>query len=331
MIQLNDLRTGSNAAFNYLYSTYYPRLIALASRLTAYRHGFSGDFPEDIASNAILSVYDKRDKFDSVKGAVNFMFSLVKYNSLNTNRNEKRRNEIYGNMNLSDAYEATAESVISRKETINEIRQWISFLPDWNRQFVYMTYINGLTDKEISDGLSLPILQVQTSRSQGVKTLKESMQVIEEKAKLHDIKLMLATGLTIKLISQTTNTSTRAIQFLSQVFKFTAVDYSTEEGTERYNMIFDSLTKIQKEICCFFIKGYSSIDVSKAVGMTPGNTIIYRNRVIERMEKCIIFDELNPIAPRADASVGDLNTLYGRIDEKKNKKQTICTYLKSTG
>ncbi|HVI43423.1 MAG TPA: RNA polymerase sigma-70 factor [Chitinophaga sp.] len=167
---LQAFRIGDNEAFKTLFRTYYGPLCYFSQKMNVDRSS-----AEEIAEDALVKIWTKRNAFSHVQAIKAFLYVTVKNASLNVLRSqqrEARRRNRYTDM-LIGHDEPCIEEAIIELETVLELDRAIASLPPGCRQVITMSLYQGMKVKEIACQLGISQSTVLTQRQKGVDKLRK--------------------------------------------------------------------------------------------------------------------------------------------------------------
>ncbi|MEO0334987.1 MAG: RNA polymerase sigma factor [Pseudomonadota bacterium] len=154
-------QAGDQQAYGQLLNELYP----VVSNYLKKRLGALGA-EEDFAQECLLAVHNARQTYDPERAFSPWMFTVVKYKSIDLLRKKQRvwKNEVADEDLVTNAAEDTNSSSEEDKELV---RQALSELPDDMRRAVELTKIEGLTtdDAAKKENISAQALRARVSRA----------------------------------------------------------------------------------------------------------------------------------------------------------------------
>lgn len=131
---------------------------------------------EDIAEDAFVVLWEKRNGFKNIKVAQAFLYSTARNASLNWLRsqksNEKKTNELRV---ISESHEKYILEEIIHAEFIHELYTALNFLPAQCRKIFNMLYVEGKNNQQVAKELSLSINTVKAQRARGLTILRKKL------------------------------------------------------------------------------------------------------------------------------------------------------------
>ena len=156
------------AAFEALFKQFAPRIKALILRL-----GTDAATAEEIAQEAMLSVWRKAHTFDQSKASAStWLFTIARNLRIDRFRAETRPQLDPNDPALVPEPELPADENLDLKDRRQFIRKCLNELPKDQREVTELSFMEGLTHQEISDGLGIPLGTVKSRLRLAVEKLK---------------------------------------------------------------------------------------------------------------------------------------------------------------
>ena len=141
------------SAFNELYSHYAPRI-----KNYLMREGAEAATAEDVAQQAMASVWHKAQMFDPEKGAATaWIFRIARNLRIDRVRKERVWQPLPEDHNEQISTEPLADDTLLAAERQKRVQEALRTLPPEQLQVVELCYLAGMTQSEVSDHLSVPI------------------------------------------------------------------------------------------------------------------------------------------------------------------------------
>ena len=174
---LYKLKKGNREAFNSVFRYYYPRIMAYTASMVEQKAA------EDIVQDVFLYVWENREKLYVSDGFHSYLFqsaytrcldyfkknlSIEKYHS----HTYEKYLEDYQNLLKGD------DSVIkelSVKDFYRHLYELLEHLPTQRREVFILTYIKGLTAKEVAEQIQMPQRTVESHLYLALRFLKRHM------------------------------------------------------------------------------------------------------------------------------------------------------------
>lgn len=193
---LYELKKGNREAFNGVFRYYYPRIMAYVASIVEQKAA------EDIVQDVFLYVLENREKLYVSDGFHSYLFqsaytrcldyfkknlSIEKYHS----HTYEKYLEDYQNLLKGD------DSVIkelSVKDFYRHLYELLEHLPAQRREVFILTYIKGLTAKEVAEQIQMPQRTVESHLYLALRFLKRHMS-------RNDYYILCAVFLSINLVT----------------------------------------------------------------------------------------------------------------------------------
>ena len=162
-------------ALQILFQRYSGRGIAVALRL-----GIEYDIAQDIVADAFLRIWNQGDSYRARKGSFTSWFSAIVHN-LAVDELRRMRTRTNAQVNAFRASQIGAgpndpESVLVQNLDAMQVRDALAQLPDYQRDVLRLAYFEGMTRREISKELSLPVGTIHTRVRLGKQKLKSLLR-----------------------------------------------------------------------------------------------------------------------------------------------------------
>lgn len=157
------------AAFNILFSEYYPTLCYFAEKILKDRFA-----AEEVVQGVMLKVWEKQADFDAFPALKAFLYISTRNASLNylDKLQRQRRHELP----LEDAPPVAEEhtlTAIFRAEAMREIHHAIGQLPEKYRTIMELSFREELKSTEIAQRLNMPLNTVQKQKLRAINALRK--------------------------------------------------------------------------------------------------------------------------------------------------------------
>lgn len=166
-------------AFDELFRMLYPDLIRFAqsytrNKATAY----------DVVQDAFVNLWQRREQIDGQQSLRSYIFTSVKNHSLNAIR---RKSTITLDSDLTDDQQSehniTPFEETFQKDLSELFNEWISQLPDRQREAFELSRYDGLDHEEIADVMNVSPKTVNNHIVLALRTLKDRYQQFKENSK----------------------------------------------------------------------------------------------------------------------------------------------------
>lgn len=168
-------REGDADAFEVIYDRHSATAYSLARRVCR-----SAQVAEDVVQEAFLSLWRRRERYDTARGEVRaWLLTIVHNMAIDRIRrgglHERRRASADGLEEYLEAPERTDEEV-QRREEANRIRAALSALPVEQRQVIELAFFDGLTHTQIAAELEQPVGTVKGRIRLGLRKLQAQLE-----------------------------------------------------------------------------------------------------------------------------------------------------------
>lgn len=159
-------------AFRALFDYFGPRITSLMLK-----SGASKDVAEDLAQDAMMTVWRKANLYRAEAGSVSaWIFTIAR----NTRIDRLRRGSSRPHQDVDDleiAYDAPdGEANAIANQRAERVGAALKVLPDEQRQIIEMAYIEDISQSEIAKKLSLPLGTVKSRMRLAYGKLKEQLE-----------------------------------------------------------------------------------------------------------------------------------------------------------
>lgn len=154
-------------AFEGLFMDLYSSLCSVADH-------YLGDeaSSKDIAQEAFIKLWDKREEFHSIISVKSYLYATVRNLSLNYIRDNRKNCKIRGV--LPEIDDSDFKSVIIEEETIRALYAAIDKLPAQTSRIVQMS-LKGIKNQEIAEKLGISVNSVKTLKYNAFHTLRKEL------------------------------------------------------------------------------------------------------------------------------------------------------------
>lgn len=163
------LQNKDEDAFNDVFLALYPRLCLFAEKIIQ-----DSKDAEDIVEDVFIKLWNQPVLFNDYEHLKAFLYRSIRNSCLNFLKINKRRlerdNFFFGERGTYE--EATYLSEITRTELLSELYAAIYQLPPQAQKVIIKTYIEGLSNQEVADALSLSVNTVKNHKQKGLALLR---------------------------------------------------------------------------------------------------------------------------------------------------------------
>lgn len=159
---------GDRAAFIALFEFYAPRI-----KSQAMRFGLNGEAAEDVAQDAMLSLWRRAAQFDSTRGSVSaWVFSIATHARIDRMRRDRH---------MSQAVDIDADSPLLSSDPIEggadaaRLETLVRTLPAEQRKIIHLSFFADLPHAEIAKRLELPLGTVKSRIRLAIGKLRQAL------------------------------------------------------------------------------------------------------------------------------------------------------------
>ena len=172
---VKDVLQGKAEAFRELVTRYKKAIFSLCFRMVQ-----NNEEAEDLSQEVFIKVYQNLNKYDE---AFKFSTWILKI-ATNTSIDYLRKKRV-DTIPLEDGIEskqdmASAESIYFHQDNKLVIERMIQELPEEYRLLIILYHQQGLSYKEISDNVNIPMSKVKNRLHRARNILKDQLKVIKE-------------------------------------------------------------------------------------------------------------------------------------------------------
>lgn len=167
-ILINDLSSGSKEAFEYLFTTYYPRLRNYASHFIA-----DVDDVEDIMQDCFVNLWNRRAMLTGVSIS-SMLFTMVRNGCLNFLKHKA----IAEGYNIRELKQISGSEAFYNYDFLGSADEELLYdelrrLPERSRQVFVMSRFEGLKNREIAEQLDISVKVVEKHITNSFALLRE--------------------------------------------------------------------------------------------------------------------------------------------------------------
>lgn len=135
------------------------------------------DLAEDLVQDAYVSFFKHKQSISSDEQAIkSFLYSAIRNAVYNLNRKSKTIQKYFQRQDFSDIDDIDYEHMVIRAEFMSEVHMIVEGLPEACRKIFKLSYLEGLSNQEISDQLSLSINTIKTQKQRALRVLKQKIR-----------------------------------------------------------------------------------------------------------------------------------------------------------
>lgn len=168
---VEKIREGDRNAFEKLFLKFYGPLCKFAWRFVR-----SSDISEELVQDVFLHIWESREVLDRNKNIKSYLYQVVRNKSLNHLKHQdiaeeyNRKIEWLNSTPITQIHNFDEES-----EFIRAAKRAIEDLPEGIRHIYKLSRKDGLTYREISEVLDIPLKTVESQMSKALGTLRQRL------------------------------------------------------------------------------------------------------------------------------------------------------------
>ncbi|MFT3949157.1 MAG: RNA polymerase sigma-70 factor [Agriterribacter sp.] len=162
-----SFQQGLEEGFTFFFKKYYPSLCFFANRFVKNREA-----AEDIVSEALMRVWEKRNTIETPPAFKNYCYTTVRHACLRRLENQQRLQRNAQQLPAELYTEETALQNIIRTETTAELHIAIQNLPPKSSRVFTKLYVEGKTVAEAAKALKLTVSTVKSHKRNGLALLR---------------------------------------------------------------------------------------------------------------------------------------------------------------
>lgn len=164
---IKDIQQGSSGAFKQFFEGFYPSTCIFARKYLR-----DMDMAEDIAQDAFIEFWKRREQFSDFKAAKGFIYTVTRNNCLNQIRIKNLHDELLKKEAVSDRY---FYELVQEEETYRIIYQAINDLAVQSRKIILLS-LKGYRNPEIAEELHVSVNTVKTLKKNAYKELRNKLK-----------------------------------------------------------------------------------------------------------------------------------------------------------
>lgn len=176
---INEIKSGSEAAFETMYETYMPFIYSIAIKIVKRRQE-----AEDICHDVFLDFLRSPERYDPERGSLESWLAIkTKSKCLDLLRAQKRslkqKHEQTGSISTALYDDPTLEWTLSL-ELKEMVSRALEQIPSPQRHVLQQVYFQGLTQRSIAAQMNRPLGTVKSLIRYGLKNMKKQLKQWEE-------------------------------------------------------------------------------------------------------------------------------------------------------
>lgn len=171
-VLVNRLTEGDKTAFELLFRFYYPGLVVFVRKIVA-----NGADAEEIVQDFFVTLWMNRIKLHKDTSLKNYFFVAVKNRAFNYLKKKKIKEKVLedwkGIIETDFLYQP---DLYVQSDLQEQIKSAVNKLPDRMRQVFVLSRINGLSNNDIAEQLTISKRTVETHITNALKILREELK-----------------------------------------------------------------------------------------------------------------------------------------------------------
>lgn len=167
---MQGFREGREDCFNTVFERLYAALCIYGTKIIG-----EETVAEELAGNALLVVWEKREQFQEFLSLRHYCYTTVRNSCITWLRKQKAvRSSGLDAEFIIDSDSNRLQDII-RAETYRELHQAIEGLPKQCRQVLKLSYLEGMTIKQVAAALNMKAGTVKSQRNRGILLLRKKL------------------------------------------------------------------------------------------------------------------------------------------------------------
>src|SRR3954451_20927419 len=178
---LPSVARGDTTAFESLYDRYSSTLYALLLRILA-----NPEDAQEVLQETFVKAWTNARMFDAARGSeIAWLISIARSRGIDKLRSRKirgdRENDAGREISIHSSFveKATGADEAIRSQERTAVRGAMAELPDAQRVALELAYFEGLSQSEIAERLSQPLVTIKTLMQLGMKKLRERLSAFQ--------------------------------------------------------------------------------------------------------------------------------------------------------
>ena len=165
----DKIKLDNKETFKLIFEGYFTALCSFG-----YKYIKDNSAVEDLAQEVFISLWDKRQNFDHINAIKAFLYTSVRNKCLNLLKHQVVVQKHEAALIEELEYEQFFTNHVIEEETFNQLYSEIRDLPRSSQEIMILA-LNGLTNPEIAEELSISVNTVKTQKKIAYSKLKNSM------------------------------------------------------------------------------------------------------------------------------------------------------------
>lgn len=166
---ISELNAGSEKAYDALFHRFYGRLCVFALKFV-----HDHDSAEEIVGEAMVVMWERREKFEHMLGLKSYLYTTVRNASLDFIKRSGRTTPL-DNLNHDTLLGATDDFIVE-EEVHATLYQALQSLPEKSRRVFELSCIEELKYSEIADDMGISLNTVKSQRARAIQLLRDILK-----------------------------------------------------------------------------------------------------------------------------------------------------------
>ncbi|NRF41975.1 RNA polymerase sigma-70 factor [Pedobacter foliorum] len=164
-------KSGEKSCFDQIFKRFYKSLCHFAQSIVGDR-----DKAEDVAQEALISLWHKQDDFKTLASLRSFLYVCVHNSCFNELEKMKVRTKYQDSLIQGEIQSDTTilESLI-QTEVVRRLFLAVDTLPEQCKKVISMTFQDNKTPKEIAEELNVSVSTVNNQKMRGILLLRKKL------------------------------------------------------------------------------------------------------------------------------------------------------------
>ncbi len=161
-------------AFEELFVQYAPRVKSILVK-----QGTDPATAEELAQETMMTVWRKAGLYAEARGSVaTWVFTIARNLRIDRLRKHSSMRQVDEDLTLFESNDLALDEVVSRSQEQERVREALSCLPKEQRTIIELSYIQGLSQREIAEQLSVPLGTVKSRMRLAYSRIRNALQDI---------------------------------------------------------------------------------------------------------------------------------------------------------
>ncbi|MDR1724289.1 MAG: RNA polymerase sigma-70 factor [Tannerella sp.] len=166
---IRELKSGSYSAFTTIYNMYAKRLFAFCRQYTK-----QVEDAEEIVQDVFVQLWNKRETIRNEESLRPLLFTIAKHQLINAYKSAINSPVYEDYVEYADKIaDDNIHDRLEYEEFVAMLQRMLTKLPDTQRKVIKMSRLEGRSNKDIAEQLSLSIQTVKNQLSLGMKALQK--------------------------------------------------------------------------------------------------------------------------------------------------------------